>query len=244
MLNIPAWFEYSTYMQNKLNSLITTGKPMAYAAAVDAMVNRYEMESFTMSELVRVMKLCGYAGKEGAYQHFLDHGSEEDVSPNHLFIPDYYYTSKAYQEYATKEKPNSTADNPQYYTVKEITANLREFKAAIKNKILTGTNKSAWNHYINYGTAEFINPSPFFNTKAYLNAKAEALGGSATAASVADDLKAKGLNALQHCMLYAGDIFNPNPNNIEVVAWVDYMHTVPVTRIITNSDPMYYREYY
>lgn len=36
----------------------------------------------------------GYEGEDGAYQHFLDYGMSEDVSPNALFDVDAYYSNK------------------------------------------------------------------------------------------------------------------------------------------------------
>ena len=150
----------------------------------------------------------GYEGEDGAYQHFLDYGMSEDVSPNALFDVDAYYSNKLD---ALKNDPK-TAEEWADKTVDDV------------KDAFTANGLSAWEHYQQFGTAEGINPSADFDTVKYLEAKAaamNALGGDKvwTAADVADAFAENGWSALEHYELFGnsgaeGEVapsYNPAP---------------------------------
>lgn len=165
MATVPAWFNYETYMTNKL-------------AQVGS--------SYTMTTLVEAFSAAGFVGVEGAYQHFLQYGANEDVSPAADFSPSQYYYFKAAQYYG-----------------KEISA-VTELDAASMQVAIKNAGMNAWSHYTQYGTSEGINASNSFDTMNYLTAKAAAMGGAWTAAEVGKAISDAGMNAYEHFMLYGG----------------------------------------
>ena len=89
-------------------------------------------------------------------------------------------------------------------------ADVTDAEAASISTAIHDAGMSAWQHYINYGTAEKINPSNNFDTAKYLQAKAAALNAQAgttewTADKVAEAFKEAGMNALEHAILYSAD---------------------------------------
>lgn len=164
----PAWFDYDYYMAQKLASLQESDS------------------SWTTTSLVNAFNNAGFVGEEGAYQHFLQFGASEDVSPNSLFNATEYYAAKAANYYGVS--PSAVTELQR--------ANM---KTAIEN---AGMN--AWTHYQQYGTVEGINSSNSFDTNAYLEAKATALGGDWTAATVAAAIRDAGMSALEHFKMFGG----------------------------------------
>ena len=77
-INVPSWFNAKDYLTNKLAQL--------QATEPEGNWNVYSMAQAFANE--------GYEGEDGAYQHFLDYGMSEDVSPNALFDVDAYYSNK------------------------------------------------------------------------------------------------------------------------------------------------------
>ena len=164
--------------------------------------------NWTVYSMAQAFANEGYEGEEGAYQHFLDYGMAEEVSPNALFDAETYYANKLASLQSNAETAEEWADK----TVDDV-------KAAFDEAGL-----SAWEHYQQYGTAEGINPSAEFDTAKYLQAKADALnavGGDKvwTAEDVAEAFADAGLNALEHYELYGksgaeGEVaegYNPAP---------------------------------
>ena len=150
----------------------------------------------------------GYEGEDGAYQHFLDYGMSEDVSPSALFDVDAYYINKLD---AMKNDPK-TAEEWADKTVDDV------------KDAFTANGLSAWEHYQQFGTAEGINPSADFDTVKYLQAKADAmnaLGGDKvwTPDDIAKAFAENGLSAIEHYELYGksgaeGEVaegYNPAP---------------------------------
>ena len=150
----------------------------------------------------------GYEGEDGAYQHFLDYGMSEDVSPSALFDVDAYYINKLD---ALKNDPK-TAEEWADKTVDDV------------KDAFTANGLSAWEHYQQFGTAEGINPSADFDTVKYLQAKADAmnaLGGDKvwTPDDIAKAFAENGLSAIEHYELYGksgaeGEVaegYNPAP---------------------------------
>lgn len=140
----------------------------------------------TMSSLVSAMNAAGFVGEEGSYRHFLQFGHGEDVSPSAGFNASQYYTFKA----------------AQYYN-KAVTA-VTAAESATVAQLIKDAGMDAWTHSQKYGTSEMISTSNSFDTAAYLQAKAAAMGGTWTAATVATAIQKAGMNAYEHYMQYKG----------------------------------------
>ena len=175
----PKWFDDNVYMNNKLAQL----------KATDA--DTYG--SWDMYQLENAFTEAGFGGAEGAYAHFNEYGNskDENISPNANFIPSQYYVFKAAALYHDGDVNAVTSVESAYVA------------SAIKD-----AGMSAWQHYIDFGTKEGINPSNNFDTAKYLEAKAAALNAQSgttewTADKVADAFKAANMNALSHAMQYA-----------------------------------------
>ena len=156
--------------------------------------------TWTAEQVADAFEQAGFKGVDGAQQHFEQYGAtaEENLSPNANFIQSQYYIFKA-ADYFDKSVADVTEEEAAY------------IQAAIKD-----AGMSAWTHYVNYGTAEGINPSNNFDTNKYLEAKLEALKaqdsdtyGEWTTEDVANAFKEAGMNALEHAMLYSGEENEP-----------------------------------
>ena len=149
---------------------------------------------WTADKVAQAFSDAGFVGVEGAYDHFNQYGNtaDENISPNDLFVPEQYYKFKA-KDYFEHDSVSDVSDQEAAYV-----------KTAIHD-----AGMSAWQHYIDYGTKEGINPSNAFDTQKYLEAKAAALNAQAgttewTADKVADAFAAAGMNALSHALQYSG----------------------------------------
>ena len=139
-----------------------------------------------------------------AYEHFTQFGHSEWISPSESFDANYYLASKAL---LLNEGFYGGRDT---WTVQEV---LASFKAA---------GLSAWDHYVQYGFAEGVNPSASMDTDAYCAAKAVELNKQAydgktdwTVADVKAAFSAAGITALQHAAEFA------ETENINVPAATD-----------------------
>lgn len=178
IMSAPAWFNYETYVSNKLAQL-QAADPEQYG-------------SYTVAELEAGMQAAGYANNaDGMYQHFVEYGNAENVSPSPYFVVSEYLANKLAQLQA--------ADPAQYgsLTVTDVANGFAE------------AGLSAWDHYTQYGQAEGVSPSSSFDTNAYLAAKLEQLKtldptqyGEYTVEDVANGFAAAGLNPIEHYMLY------------------------------------------
>ncbi len=170
-----AWFDYDVYMANKL----------AQMKSSDPSGN------WNMDKLVTAFNDAGFMGAEGAQQHFLLFGANEDVAPNVFFDATEYYEAKAAEFYGKSPKDVTDLD----------TANI---KAAIHN---AGMN--AWTHYTQFGSSEGVNPSNAFNTSAYMEAKLAAMQAAEpdkgwTMEMLNKAFQDAGLSALEHFALFGG----------------------------------------
>ena len=167
----PKWFDAKVYAANKLDQL----------QKIDTKGN------WTAESLTKALEEAGYKGDEGLYQHFLDYGAAENVSPNAAFDVAYYLTAKA-----------DALNNAQGGEGKAWTAGL--VLDAIKEAGMT-----VWQHYELYGSNEGIATSEAFDTDEYLAAKAALMnetkeGGRNdwTVADVKEAFANAGLSALEH----------------------------------------------
>ena len=138
----PKWFDYNVYMANKLFQMKTTDPG----------------GNWTPLKLLQAFSDAGFIDHEGAYQHFLQYGADEDVSPNAFFNAAEYYQSKAMEYF--------DITNPKDVTV---------LQAVRMQVAIHEAGMNAWTHYERYGTAEGVNPSNKFDTSAYMAAKLAAL---------------------------------------------------------------------
>lgn len=166
----PAFFDYETYMTNKL-AQVQNADPAA---------------GWTMSKLMDSFAQNGFVGADGAYAHFVQFGSAEEVAPNADFNANEYYAAKAAQFYGVEPKA------------------VTEFQIANVKQIITSNGMNAWTHYQQFGSAEGVNPSNAFDADAYLAAKAVAMGDGWTAEKVAEAIKGNGMTVLEHYLQYAG----------------------------------------
>lgn len=166
----PAFFDYETYMTNKL-AQVQNADPAA---------------GWTMTKLMDSFAQNGFVGADGAYAHFVQFGSAEEVAPNADFNANEYYAAKAAQFYGVEPKA------------------VTEFQIANVKQIITSNGMNAWTHYQQFGSAEGVNPSNAFDANAYLAAKAVAMGDGWTAEKVAEAIKGNGMTVLEHYLQYAG----------------------------------------
>ena len=81
-MSAPAWFNYETYVSNKLAQL--------QAADPDA--------GWTAESLQAAFTANGYSSDaNGMYQHFVDFGNAENVSPSPYFVVSEYMANKLAQ---------------------------------------------------------------------------------------------------------------------------------------------------
>ena len=136
----PTWFDATFYLKGKLDQL----------KAVDPEGKLNDGKAWSAVDDVKAaLAAAGYEGDEGLYQHFVDFGMDETISPNEAFDATFYLKSKA------------DALNAINYEGKVWTAasGMDAFKAA-------GI-ESAWEHYQRFGSSEGIATSADFDSEAY-----------------------------------------------------------------------------
>lgn len=182
----PTWFDETFYLNGKLAQL--------KAVDPDGKLNGDKAWS-TVDEVKAALEAAGYEGDEGLYQHFVDFGMDENISPNEGFDVMFYLQAKA------------DALNAVHYEGKnnwDASSVMDAFKAA-------GI-ESAWEHYQLYGSSEGIATSADFDSAAYFVAKVNQLndtGYDGRSNWTVDEVKAafaeQGLTALEHYQLYGED---------------------------------------
>ena len=181
----PTWFDETFYLNGKLAQLkvvdpegkLNDGKAWSSVAGVKA-----------------ALEAAGYKGDEGLYQHFVDHGMDENISPMEGFDVMFYLQSKA------------DALNAVNYEGKEWDA------ASVMDAFKAAGIESAWEHYQMFGSSEGIATSAEFDSEAYFVAKVKQLndtGYDTRSNWTVDEVKAafaeQGLTALEHYQLYGKD---------------------------------------
>ena len=173
IMSAPAWFNYATYVANKLAQL-QSADPEA---------------GWTSESLQAAFTAAGYSNDaDGMYQHFVDWGNAENVSPSPYFVVSEYMANKLAQ--LQSAEPAAGWD-------------MTKLEQAFKDAGL-----SAWDHYTLYGQDEGISPSSLFDNNAYLSAKLAQLqsaqpdAGWESVDQVVDAFQAAGLNPIEHYMLY------------------------------------------
>lgn len=181
----PTWFDETFYLNGKLAQLkavdpegkLNDGKAWSSVAGVKA-----------------ALEAAGYKGDEGLYQHFVDFGMDENISPMEGFDVMFYLQSKADALTAVK------------YEGKEWDA------ASVMDAFKAAGIESAWEHYQMFGSSEGIATSAEFDSEAYFVAKVKQLndtGYEGRSNWTVDEVKAafaeQGLTALEHYQLYGKD---------------------------------------
>lgn len=181
----PTWFDETFYLEGKLAQL--------KAVDPDGKLNGDKAWS-TVDEVKAALEAAGYEGDEGLYQHFVDFGMDENISPNEGFDAMFYLNAKA------------AALNAVKYEGKEWDA------ASVMDAFKAAGIESAWEHYQLYGSSEGIATSAAFDSEAYFVAKVKQLndtGYDTRSNWTVDEVKAafaeQGLTALEHYKLYGED---------------------------------------
>lgn len=181
----PTWFDETFYLNGKLAQL--------KAVDPDGKLNGDKAWS-TVDEVKAALEAAGYEGDEGLYQHFVDFGMDENISPNEGFDAMFYLNAKA------------AALNDVKYEGKEWDA------ASVMDAFKAAGIESAWEHYQLYGSSEGIATSADFDSAAYFVAKVKQLndtGYDTRSNWTVDEVKAafaeQGLTALEHYKLYGED---------------------------------------
>lgn len=178
----PTWFDETFYLNGKLAQL----------KAVDPKGKLNDGKAWSsMDDVKAALKAAGYEGDEGLYQHFVDFGMDENISPNEAFDATFYLKSKA------------DALNAINYEGKVWTA------ASVMDAFKAAGIESAWEHYQMFGSSEGIATSADFDSEAYFVAKVNQLNSTAYEGRnnwTVDEVKAafaeQGLTALEHYQLY------------------------------------------
>lgn len=181
----PTWFDATFYLKGKLDQL----------KAVDPEGKLNDGKAWSSVDDVKAaLAAAGYEGDEGLYQHFVDFGMDENISPNEAFDATFYLKSKA------------DALNAINYEGKVWTA------ASVMDAFKAAGIKSAWEHYQMFGSSEGIATSADFDSEAYFVAKVNQLNSTAYEGRsnwTVDEVKAafaeQGLTALEHYQLYGED---------------------------------------
>lgn len=181
----PTWFDETFYLNGKLAQL----------KAVDPKGKLNDGKAWSSVDDVKAaLKAAGYEGDEGLYQHFVDFGMDENISPNEGFDVMFYLQAKA------------DALNAVNYEGKEWDA------ASVMDAFKAAGIESAWEHYQMFGSSEGIATSADFDSEAYFVAKVKQLndtGYDTRSNWTVDEVKAafaeQGLTALEHYQLYGKD---------------------------------------
>ena len=177
---VPSWFDYKAYFNNKLASLELGAAGVEIDFSGGALL------------LKALFQQAGYAyTAEGMYQHFVDFGNAEGISPNSWFNTDQYLYNKAADFY------NTTAVTPQM---------VQSMEAAMLN-----IGMSAWDHYNQYWAENyakdgtFNNPSSSFDVARYMADKLAQMqkdNPDYTMDMLVEAFQEAGLSPVQHYLAY------------------------------------------
>lgn len=141
--------------------------------------------AWTATSLDAAFTAAGYntSRVDSMYEHFLAYGNAENVSPNGWFDVSYYKDSKLLQ--MQQSNPESTM--------------------AQLEQAFADANLSYWDHYLLYGAREGVDPSSYFSTNAYMQAKLlqmQASDPSYTLDQLHDAFLNANLNPIEHYVLF------------------------------------------
>lgn len=177
-MSAPAWFNYETYLVNKLAQL-KTADPEQYG-------------DYTEAELKASMLEAGYSNDaDGMYQHFEQFGNAENVSPSPYFVVSEYLANKLTQL--------QTLDPEQYgsFTVTDVANSFAEAGlSAWDHYTLFGQAEGV------SPSAIFDNNAYLAAKLEQLKTLDPAQYGEYTVEDVVNAFAAEGLNPIEHYMLF------------------------------------------
>ena len=177
-MSAPAWFNYETYLVNKLAQL-KTADPEQYG-------------DYTEAELKASMLEAGYSNDaDGMYQHFEQFGNAENVSPSPYFVVSEYLANKLTQL--------QTLDPEQYgsFTVTDVANSFAEAGlSAWDHYTLFGQAEGV------SPSAIFDNNAYLAAKLEQLKTLDPAQYGEYTVKDVVNAFAAEGLNPIEHYMLF------------------------------------------
>ena len=178
IMSAPAWFNYETYLVNKLAQL-KTADPEQYG-------------DYTEAELKASMLEAGYSNDaDGMYQHFEQFGNAENVSPSPYFVVSEYLANKLTQL--------QTLDPEQYgsFTVTDVANSFAEAGlSAWDHYTLFGQAEGV------SPSAIFDNNAYLAAKLEQLKTLDPAQYGEYTVEDVVNAFAAEGLNPIEHYMLF------------------------------------------
>lgn len=128
------------------------------------------------------------------FRHFQEYGNAENISPNGWFDVSWYKASKL----AQMQRENSG------YTEAQL------------EQAFADAGLSYWDHYGAYGAAEGVDPSAYFSTNAYMQAKLRQMqvaNPSYTLGELQEALRLAGLNPIEHYVLFGRyELLNYTPD--------------------------------
>ena len=175
MAAIPTWFDESVYIANKLAQLASVDPKTAWNETT--LKNAFAQNNMS------------------AYDHFVNYGAKENVSPSADFNVSEYLAAKVALE------NSKLADGATPWTEQTMA------------KAITDAGMTVWSHYQQYGSSEGVNPSNAFDAAAYCAAKAVAMtangekqadGSAWTGDAVMKAIHNAGLSVLNHYEMYKG----------------------------------------
>ena len=180
-IETPSWFDANEYYKNKADQL----------KAVDP--DKYE------SWNAGTVKDYFISNGIDPYQHFVDYGKAENVAPNSYFDANFYLRAKAdWLNNYENEDGSLGFDGKDDWTAADV------------QKAFSDAGLTAWEHYLQFGTDEGVNPNETLDVQAYYEAKAAQLNETEyqdrtdwTADDVKEAFKEAGITAAQHAAAYA-----------------------------------------
>lgn len=180
-IETPSWFDADAYYVNKAIQLKTVD-PDKYESW-----NAGTVKDYFISNGI------------DPYQHFVDYGKAENVAPNSYFDANFYLRAKAdWLNNYENEDGSLGFDGKDDWTAADV------------QKAFSDAGLTAWEHYLQFGTDEGVNPNETLDVQAYYEAKAAQLNETEyqdrtdwTADDVKEAFKEAGITAAQHAAAYA-----------------------------------------
>ena len=214
-IETPTWFDANEYYKNKADQLKAVD-PDNYGTWDGGTV-----KDFFISKGI------------DPYQHFLEYGKAENVAPNAYFDVRFYLRAKADQLNNYENEDGSIGFDGK-----------ADWTAADVQKAFTDAGLTAWDHYVQAGAGEGINPSANFDAEAYYAAKMEQLNGLEdgtgfeghqwTVADVKESFAEAGITPAEHAAAFAkAEKIDVTPSATDPTAADDFD---PYAGVITASE--------
>lgn len=184
------WFNsdyYATQKVAQMNAIAWQGKTDWDVASYQQELASWQGTGVTALQNFEACNTLGYTSSITA--------ADINVAPNKYFdVPVYLQNVADYANSANWTDPAYTQVGAGEWTAQNVLS------------YMVSKGISAWAHYTTEGMANGINPSNIFDTNAYLEARAQAMGDGATAATALAAIKAAGQNAIQDFLDNGADL--------------------------------------